>query len=67
MKLPNWISPALVVPGLLLSANAPAHPGHQHEPGLLAAIYHAVIGWDQLLILLLVGGVLVAYLASTRK
>ncbi len=62
MQLRNRSRFALLTPGLLLSTNALAHPGHQHAPGVLAGLNHAVTGWDQLAILLLVGGVLVHYL-----
>jgi len=63
----NWFSQALALPGLLLSASASAHPGHEHAPGLLATLNHAVTGWDQLLILLLIGGALAHYLQRKGK
>ena len=43
-----------------------AHPGHEHEPGVLAGILHAVIGWDQLVILLLIGA-LFGYLLLRQR
>lgn len=61
----NWFS--LALPGLLLSASTSAHPGHEHAPGVLATLNHAVTGWDQLLILLLIGGALAHYLQRNGK
>jgi hydrogenase/urease accessory protein HupE len=63
----NWFRFALAAVALLTSASALAHPGHEHAPGLLAALNHAVIGWDQLVILLVVGGALAHFLIRNRK
>lgn len=48
--------------GLTLTASAIpaaalAHPGHQHEGGVLGTLNHATIGLDQLLILFAVAAV----------
>jgi hydrogenase/urease accessory protein HupE len=51
---------------LLVSGTALAHPGHQHEPGILAGIAHSMIGWDQLVILI-AGGILIGYLLLRQR
>jgi hydrogenase/urease accessory protein HupE len=58
---------SLAVFGLLTPVCALAHPGHEHAPGVLNAVYHAAIGWDQLLILFVVAAVVVHYLLRERK
>ncbi|MGD8937062.1 MAG: HupE/UreJ family protein [Thiogranum sp.] len=50
----------------LVSGIALAHPGHQHQPGILAGIAHSIIGWDQLVVLV-AGGILVGYLLLRQR
>ena len=53
---------------LLLPEQLAAHPGHAHTAGLLESVQHAIIGWDQLSLLLLAGvaGLLV-YLTRPKQ
>ncbi len=53
--------------GLLMPMDTLAHPGHQHVPGVLNHVNHAINGWDQLLILFVVAAVIVHFLLRARK
>ena len=66
MRLYKRLLPALTACAALLSGPAIAHPGHQHEPGVLPAIAHAVTGWEQLLILL-AAGLVAGYLVLRQR
>ena len=63
----NWLKFVLAGLSILFSYGALAHPGHEHAPGVLATLNHAVIGWDQLVILLVVGAVIAHLLVRNRK
>lgn len=57
----------LIAGGLLVPAAVLAHPGHDHTGGLLERIHHAVIGWDQLAILLVIGVAAALYYFGRTK
>ncbi|MGW8310158.1 MAG: HupE/UreJ family protein [Thiogranum sp.] len=58
--------PTLITFSPFVSGVALAHPGHQHEAGVLAGVAHSIIGWDQLVILV-AGGILVGYLLLRQR
>ena len=48
---------SLATAASVIPAIVQAHPGHTHETGVLAAVNHTVIGWDQLIVLFAVAAV----------
>jgi hydrogenase/urease accessory protein HupE len=55
MNIANKLLTALVTASLSFPGVVMAHPGHEHQSGILERFQHAAIGWDQLALLLLVG------------
>ena len=67
MKVLTHLLVSLAVCGLLTPMSALAHPGHQHTPGVLNAVNHAAIGWDQLLILCAIAVVILHFLLRGQR